>query len=882
MTPPPPESSTEKASESKASATDGDQSKSEQQETATATAAAATASRENFLRRLEQQQAQLKSPPEENKKAPEYNDNAPEKKAAINNDKATKPAVKNKEVTKPQPEKEVTTNNQKQKSATNNTNGSKAAAAAASVTRPPSQQKLPVGDELLLNYLSNYCQLTGNTNNNNDTSTKDSSPCDWIQNVDPSSLVYLRGLANVNDIIQNPDFTTVGRLKSEMPSRCDSNASMNTTSNTTAAAANKNKGTMYEIIVPSNAIPGEAFALKAGGAKVMVMCPKNANVGQRIRFHIPPTPPVEKPPPLPHVESNAAANKENDELRQVGQQVNVQNNVAGVGASYPNVPLENNASGAAAAAAAGKKEDGETTRRATSPKPWQATKPSPNSNSGNTDNMPPQDIQHRMLSIIENQQVQMFEMQTRLDALCGMMARMEMDVRYLRNGNRGEGGRQRGYRMLGGLFGGGGAGTGGQAGAVEQAGGQAGFGAWQGQQGGQGPWQDQQGMGPGVPGQQWQQPQGLPEQQREMPPREVLPEAESQNNENLPEAHQHHAVPRTQRQQGRRPQNQRARQPPQQQQPQPRLVPNLLAPRHEQVILLPQNQGIFFPLFLMLFRFLVSLPGRLRTLLLTTGVGRVYNHLRERAIERRAFAHVDLASIMKLLVMLIIFSGRVGDTGGGNGNGNAARNNRRRAGEEEEFGIMAHAYSILQSVIDYWNGHRVHTLILASFIAFLIQVGLLKFLYEVLWVERGELLRAYLGQDGGEDGDDDLAPGDDGHEVNNGGDALQGGGDLGNGGVNNPPARQVGGRDQHPAGNDPAAAPAAPIGGMIRRGPNNGGFLHDVQCLILSFLLSLIPAWKPEEAAQEVEPQQQQAEEANQDQPELAEQPAAPVRGGRG
>ena len=32
---------------------------------------------------------------------------------------------------------------------------------------------------------------------------------------------------------------------------------------------------------------------------------------------------------------------------------------------------------------------------------------------------------------------------------------------------------------------------------------------------------------------------------------------------------------------------------------------------------------------------------------------------------------------------------------------------------------------------------------------------------------------------------------------------------------------------------------------MIRRGPNNGGFLHDVQCLILSFFLSLIPAWRP-------------------------------------
>jgi hypothetical protein len=41
---------------------------------------------------------------------------------------------------------------------------------------------------------------------------------------------------------------------------------------------------------------------------------------------------------------------------------------------------------------------------------------------------------------------------------------------------------------------------------------------------------------------------------------------------------------------------------------------------------------------------------------------------------------------------------------------------------------------------------------------------------------------------------------------------------------------------------------APPGGGMIRRGPNNGGFLHDVQCLIVSFFLSLVPAWRPEEA----------------------------------
>jgi hypothetical protein len=51
---------------------------------------------------------------------------------------------------------------------------------------------------------------------------------------------------------------------------------------------------------------------------------------------------------------------------------------------------------------------------------------------------------------------------------------------------------------------------------------------------------------------------------------------------------------------------------------------------------------------------------------------------------------------------------------------------------------------------------------------------------------------------------------------------------------------------------------------MIRRGPN-GGFFHDVQCLILSFVLSLIPAWKPEEAAAPQQREQAQAENPQQD-----------------
>ena len=58
-------------------------------------------------------------------------------------------------------------------------------------------------------------------------------------------------------------------------------------------------------------------------------------------------------------------------------------------------------------------------------------------------------------------------------------------------------------------------------------------------------------------------------------------------------------------------------------------------------------------------------------------------------------------------------------------------------------------------------------------------------------------------------------------------------------------------------------APAAPA--LIRRGPNNGGFFYDILCLILSFVMSLIPAWKPDDYAQpEVEEAGEEGEQRQQ------------------
>jgi len=531
--------------------------------------------------------------------------------------------------------------------------------------------------------------------------------------------------------------------------------------------------------------------------RVRVLCPKNAEPGQRIRFHLPvslfthtmgkvesavrpPPPPVPMPPPP----------REEYHRGQPGHG----------GSDSANVDT--------AAASGG-----------------------PNNNvrdsNGNNNNLGNDDVgnndddnddpllNRRMLAIIEQQQTQMQEMQARLDALGGMMASMEQDVRYLRQQREQRGIRRDvpvgGYRMFGGLFGGNGADDAGRGNPAGGGGGQQyGAGAWQ--QGGGG-------LPQAVPGNN-----NMPQQQQ-------------------PQRPEVHAIPHR-----------------------PPTPPRAVARPVPDNAVGQQHQGIFYPLFVLLFAFVFSLPGRLRNLLLRTGPGRVYAYLREQARVRRAFAHVDLASVVKLLVMLLIFAGRVGrDNDGGNNrrpnNNNGARNNNARdngGDDDENASMIAHARTLLRTVADYWNGHRVHTLILASMIAFLIQVGLMSFLYQVLWVERAELLRAFLGRDEEEDAEGDMVGGDGGGVE---GGAPNGGDDVGgNANRRRDPAQRPVGRPEN-AGNvvdgNAGAAGAAPpdvaIGGMIRRGPNNGGFFHDIQCLALSFVLSLIPAWRPEEAAQPAE-----------------------------
>ena len=121
-------------------------------------------------------------------------------------------------------------------------------------------------------------------------------------------------------------------------------------------------------------------------------------------------------------------------------------------------------------------------------------------------------------------------------------------------------------------------------------------------------------------------------------------------------------------------------------------------------------------------------------------------------------------------------------------------------------------------------------------------------------MEREVLWNVYLGRgdDIGEEGEG---------EQGGDGDENDGGNDGNHGGL----ARVIAGAN--PALNLPQQQQGAPLPALIRRGPNNGGVVHDVMCLILSFVMSLIPAWKPDEWAdpeeEEEEEQQEQEEEPN-------------------
>lgn len=68
------------------------------------------------------------------------------------------------------------------------------------------------------------------------------------------------------------------------------NASANSQTPTPPMRRTKSKDDdtqLFEVVVPNHVKPGQAFALLAGGIRVLVSCPTNANPGQKIRFKLP-------------------------------------------------------------------------------------------------------------------------------------------------------------------------------------------------------------------------------------------------------------------------------------------------------------------------------------------------------------------------------------------------------------------------------------------------------------------------------------------------------------------------------------------------------------------------------------------------------------------
>lgn len=683
--------------------------------------------------------------------------------------------------------------------------------------------ELPIVDQLLINYLSNYCVEPVNGGGSNAAAAV-SSPSDWLHDIEPSSLSFLKGLAGIkepsslpsqpnNDIVAfNVQVATTvplptvatavtdQKLDTSIPSYGVTNYSKETIKKAPKDEFGTKTYKIYEVIVPSHVTPGQPFVLKASGVTVRVKCPMNVKTGQKIRFHLPtklfdvPLPPP--PPPLPQMPSQQIMEEEFSDMMALEEAMFGGANKA----TLPPVKMTG----------IGAPKDDET-----KPK----SKPSTNNNNtaknNNNNSGDETSVENRMLDIIERQQTQLADMQARIDVLGGMMAQMQNDVGYLchntwqqQNNNSGQQGRQQQQQQnrMGGLF----------------------------------------GRGEAAPGIVQQLPQAVP--------------AVAHRGQRAPPLHQ-----------------QQLPVPPQ------AAVPVAAADA-------APHQGFFFPLFAALFRFIIDLPQRVRTLLLSTGVGRVYTHLRQEAIARNAFRNIDFGSLMKLVVMLLIFTGRVGgDSGGG-------RNNRRNQNQEAEGGIF---YILLQSLIDYWNGHRVHTLVIASMIAFLIQVGLMSFFYQVLWVERGELLRVWLGQDPPadveetEDNDDDGDGSEQGADADGNAEAREGGANNNNNNNANRPAQRPRPRQRardwrrHPNHVPPARrnvaqpAAAAEEGIYLFRRGENGGFFHDIQSLFLSFLLSLIPAWRVEEAAEPLPTPEPEPQPAETDQDAASQQPETDGQAGQ-
>jgi len=71
------------------------------------------------------------------------------------------------------------------------------------------------------------------------------------------------------------------------PSGTGGNSSATGSGTNTIDRNDKPDTQMFEVVVPNTTVPGQSFALLAGGVRVLVTCPADASAGQKIRFNLP-------------------------------------------------------------------------------------------------------------------------------------------------------------------------------------------------------------------------------------------------------------------------------------------------------------------------------------------------------------------------------------------------------------------------------------------------------------------------------------------------------------------------------------------------------------------------------------------------------------------
>ena len=177
----------------------------------------------------------------------------------------------------------------------------------------PERKEDPSIERALLEYLSGHCDLDGGAA---------TPPREWIGDVDPSSLAFLKGLAEISSAaaptatanaptantptpnrlplsggaVGPPGAATAAAPGGTDPARPPRTAdgpaqgihrTSSASSGVSATTAREEHTKTWEVTVPPGVAPGEPFLVTARGIRVRVACPLNDEPGNRVRFQLP-------------------------------------------------------------------------------------------------------------------------------------------------------------------------------------------------------------------------------------------------------------------------------------------------------------------------------------------------------------------------------------------------------------------------------------------------------------------------------------------------------------------------------------------------------------------------------------------------------------------